>query len=54
MNIMTKQERQKKEKKFKEIVKKGIEWSFLKQKEVFEKNKKTKALYEEIKKRAKF
>ena len=51
---MTKREREIKEKLFRELVNQWIKWSFLKQKELFEKDKKTKALYEEIKKKALF
>lgn len=49
-----KQERQRKEKQFRELVIKWIEWSYLKQKAVFEKDENTKAMYEEVKKMAKF
>lgn len=51
---MTKKEREIKEKQFRELVNKWIEWSFLKQKAVFEKDSKTKALYEKIKQKASF
>lgn len=51
---MTKKEREKKEKQFKKLVLEWLEWSFQKQKKLFEKNSKTKAMYEEIKKIARF
>lgn len=52
--IMTKKKREEQEKQFRELVNRWIEGSFLKQQELFEKDKKTKALYEKIKKKASF